>query len=296
MNVRNIAAYFNERFPLVNMLLFSILFLTVYSVATYFSSEPTVTTTQILLGMVAAISFFFRLRVFDEIKDFKIDAVNHPHRVLQSGRVSLRQLMVISSILTASEILWSYWNGTPTIICWLIAVLYSVLMRYEFFVAAFLKKRLFLYACTHMLIMPLIILWIWSAFSKDDLHHPALYLLGALSLLGGFCFEIARKIHIAAAEKPTIDSYSKSLGFTTSIIWVLLFLLAGVLVQCYLLHIIQARTWSYIIIAMLYVATCIVYINSVKQESEKRLRTAELFVSLFMLLSYVSIIIEIHFS
>lgn len=295
MNIRNIAAYFKERFPPVNMLLFAILFLTVYSVASYFSMYKGKVTAEIIIGMIAVISFFFRLRVFDEIKDFKMDMINHPHRLLQSGRISLRQLMMISAVFTVSEIVWSFWNGPVTMVCWLIAVAYSLLMRYEFFIGEFLKKRLLLYAVTHMLIMPLIILWIWSAFYNDSLHHPALYLLAALSLLGGFCFEIARKIHTPGAEKSTVDSYSKSLGFIPSILCVLLFLLAGTLVQCYLLYIIKTRLWAYILTGLLYTATCYLYVTSGKQPTEKKLRLAELFVSLFMLLSYVSIILEIHF-
>lgn len=117
--------------------------------------------------------------------------------------------------------------------------------------------------------MPLIILWIWAAFYKNGFGHPALYLLAALSLLGGFCFEIARKIHAPAAEKLTVDSYSKSLGFIASIACVLLFLLAGVLVQAWLLYIIQSRLWAYVLIVLLYIGTCIVYVTSIKQPPEK---------------------------
>lgn len=295
MNIRNIAAYFKERFPPVNMLLFAILFLTVYSVASYFSMYKEKMKAEIIVGIVAVISFFFRLRVFDEIKDFKMDTINHPNRLLQSGRVSLQQLMMISAVLTLSEIIWSFWNGPITIICWLIAVAYSLLMRYEFFIGAFLKRRLLLYAFTHMLIMPLIILWIWTAYYHDGLHHPALYLLAALSLLGGFSFEIARKIHAPDAERPTVDSYSKSLGLTASKICVLMILFAGTLVQCYLLYSIRARLWTYVLIGFLYTVTCFIYVTTATQSYEKRLRLAELFVSLFMLLSYVSIISEIHF-
>jgi 4-hydroxybenzoate polyprenyltransferase len=296
MNIRNIGAYLNERFPPVNMMLFAILFLTVYSVATYFSPYAFADVTNIVLGIVACISFFFRLRVFDEVKDYKIDVINHPQRVLQSGRVTISQLILISGLLIFTEIIWSYLNGTSTIICWLIAVAYSVLMRYEFFASTFLKKRLFLYASTHMLIMPLVILWIWSAFYTAGHTHTALYFLAALSLLGGFCFEIARKIHAPAAEKATVDSYSKSLGFAPAIIAVLLFMFAGVIVQSYLLNMINARLWPYVLIALLYIVTAVVYVQCQRVKEEKKLRLAELLVSLFMLISYVSIIIEIQFS
>lgn len=295
MNKTNIADYFKERFPLVNMLLFAILFMTVHSVAGYFSVSNSNDVFKITIGIIATISFFFRLRVFDEIKDFKIDAINHPGRVLQSGRVSIRQLITISVVLSIFEISWSILCGFPTLLCWLIALAYSLLMRYEFFIGDFLKKRLIIYACTHMLVMPLIILWIWSGFYEEGLQHSALYILAALSLTGGFSFEIARKIHVANAESPTVDSYSKSMGFWPAIICVLTLLFVGILIQSYLLYLIKSRIWAYLIIIALYTATCIVYASLKKQALEKKLRLAEILVSLFMLLSYLSIIFEIQF-
>ncbi len=222
MKLKALAAYFNERFRVLNMALFAVLFLTVYSVAGFF--WPVFGTAGFgrreEWGMVAVISFFFRLRVFDEIKYYALDAVNHPHRVLQSGRVSLKQLLNLSLAGAILELTWSM-MGIPTLVCWLLAVLYSLLMRYEFFVSCYLKKRLVLYALTHMLIMPFIIWWIWSAYVPDFGITYHLFLLAALSLLGGFSFEMARKLHAPEAEKELIDSYSKSLGYSKAIFTVL---------------------------------------------------------------------------
>lgn len=296
MNVRNLAAYFRERFPPVNMMLFAVLFLTVYSVATSFAPGTSpVSAGRMALGMVATISFFFRLRVFDEIKDYATDSINHPRRVLQSGRVSLRQLLILSGIAGISEIAWSALSGTGTLVCWSLAFLYSLLMRYEFFAGTYLKKRLLLYAFTHMLVMPWVILWIWSAYAPGNLFGTGLVLLAVLSLAGGFSFEVARKIHAPGAERATVDSYSKSLGYTPSIICVLLLLLSGVLVQAYLLFLLQAGSWTYIIIGVLYVVTLTLYIRAIRHPDEKRLRVSEVFVSLFMLISYLSLVISVHF-
>jgi 4-hydroxybenzoate polyprenyltransferase len=296
MNVRNVLAYFKERFPPVNMMLFCILFLTVYSVARYFHADvPAKEGWHLLLGVAATISFFYRLRVFDEIKDFQLDRINHPQRVLQSGRVSLQQLMTIAAVLALSEIAWSLLSGMQTLFCWLVAVGYSLLMRYEFFVSGFLKKRLFLYAFTHMLIMPFVIVWIWSAYAEGLSAGTGLLLLSALSIIGGFSFEIARKIHAPAAERALVDSYSKSLGFKTAIFFVLAFLLTGIAVQFYLLRLLQARTWPYVLLSIFYLGTLFLYTVSIRQPDEKRLRMTEVLVSLFMLISYLSIIIEIRF-
>lgn len=275
----------------MNAMLFCILFFTVYSVAVRFHANAS-NASHLALGMLAAVSFFFRLRVFDEVKDYEIDAVNHPQRVLQSGRVSLRQLAIVSAIASLAEVVWSLMSGVPTLVCWLAAVAYSLLMRYEFFAPNFLKKRLFLYAVTHLLIMPFVMVWIWSAYAEISAAATGLWLLCALGLIGGFSFELARKIHAPAEEREGVDSYSKSLGFKTAVGLVLTFLLAGIAVQCWLLQLLEARPWPYLLLGLLFPATALLYMQSLKQPDEKRLRLCEVVVSLFMLVSYLSVIIE----
>lgn len=297
MILKNILAYFAERFPLINMALFAILFFTVHAVTKYFTfPEFTPDLWWMLPGVLAVISFFFRLRVFDEIKDFEIDTKNHPHRILQSGKIQKKHLIVIAVFGTLLEFTWSLLSGIPVLICWAIALGYSLLMRYEFFVGKFLNRYLLLYAFTHMLVMPLIILWIYSAF------HPRLeilfpyYILAILSLFSGFSFEIARKIHAPQAERPGIDSYSGSIGYKPAIVLVLAILLGGVLIQVYLLGFIYARLWTYFLIGIIFLFALLLYINNMVKPDEKSLRSAEKIVSLFMLASYVSIIIEVNFS
>lgn len=294
MRIANLWAYVKERFPLVNMLLFAILFLTVYSTASY-TGTSSVKESYLFIGggMLATISFFFRLRVFDEMKDFSIDAVNHPQRVLQSGRITLGQLQLVAAILFLFETYWTITAGFTCFVYWCAAIIYSVLMRYEFFIPSILKTRLMLYAFTHMLIMPLIIVWLWWGIYVERAWSNYLLLLCLLSIFGGFSFEIARKIHTADAEKETIDSYSKSIGFCSAIILVNIILGAGVTVQFYLLYFLHARYWTYILIAVLFTATLVYYLNVVIKPSEKQLRTAEKLVSLFMLVSYLSVIIQI---
>ncbi len=297
MKLRYVLAYFGERFPPINMVLFAILFVTVHAVAVFFG--PNILEKEwwwMLMGVLAVISFFFRLRVFDEIKDYELDAKNHPQRVLQLGRVTKKQLIFISISGTVVELLWSVLSGWPVVICWFIAVGYSLLMRYEFFIGSWLNKHLLLYAITHMLVMPLLILWVYTSFQPElNILFP-FYVLAGLSLFSGFSFEIARKIHAPVAEKPGIDSYSKSLGYGASIMLVLLVMLGGVAIQIYLLNLINARLWAFVLIAIIYFLSIFLYIKNVLKSSEKSLRTAEKFVSLFMLCSYLSIIIEVHFN
>ena len=292
MPIRNLPAYLQERFPPVNMMLFAILFFTVFSVSSL-SEGLSVQSGVVVGGVLAVISFFFRLRVFDEIKDYEIDAINHPQRVLQSGRVSVKQLIIIALLGTVVELSWSAGMGAEVLIAWLLAVGYSVLMRYEFFVGDWLRKWLLLYAVSHMLVMPLVIAWIWLAFSSTLNVH--FFLLALLSLLAGFSFEIARKIHAPVAERATVDSYSKSVGYRFSIGLVLLLLLGGTAVQWHLLQVIAARDWAFVVLSLSYLITLVVYLRTLVNAQEATLRKAEVGVSLFMLISYVSIIIEASF-
>ena len=206
MTLKNLVAYLQERFPFVNMALFAILFATVFTVAGRAAVGPGAPLLRFglgeLLGMGAAVAFFFRLRVFDEIKDFASDAVLYPRRVLQSGRVSLRALQRLAWAGAALEAAWSLHRGWPAAGAWLLVLAYSLLMRYEFGVPAWLRARLLLYAVSHMLIMPLVIGWLWLAYAPGPLFWSAGGgLLALLSLLGGFAFELARKIKTPGAER-----------------------------------------------------------------------------------------------
>ncbi|MBC6696824.1 UbiA prenyltransferase family protein [Hymenobacter puniceus] len=291
MKLRHLAAYLNQRFPPVNMGLFAVLFLTVWSVVgrgagnTFGWRE--------VGGMLATISFFFRLRVFDEIKDYATDAVHHPQRVLQQGLVTLGQLQQLAWLGAVGELVWSAQMGRAALGGWTLALVYSLLMRYEFGIGEFLKRRLVLYALSHMLIMPLVVYWLWQAYAlyQPDVATPLrFWLLAALSLLGGFAFELARKTHAPAAEQFGIDSYSRTLGYRGAIAAVLLVLLGGIAVQSLLLQQLQAGAWAFVLLAGLFVLALLVYGRAAARPQEKLLRTAELLVSMFMLTSYLAII------
>jgi 4-hydroxybenzoate polyprenyltransferase len=291
MKLRHLTDYLKERFPPVNMALFAILFGTVYSIVKLHNPTGAFGWHE-GLGIIAVISFFFRLRVFDEIKDFEIDRINHSDRVLQSGKIDLRTLIIITSLGFVIELAWSLVMGQYALMGYAAAFLFSLLMRYEFFVSDWLTKRLPVYALTHMLIMPLIIAWIWFAYADSFLLEY--FLLAALSVLAGFSFEIARKIHKPQSEEETIDSYSKIFGLKGAMSLMLLLLLLGLGCQFYLLQLIGASMFSYLIISLLYLAILGFYLRQYFSASEKKLRKLELGVSLFMLISYVSIIIEAY--
>ena len=299
MKLRNFWAYLQERFAPVNMGLFVVLFLMVRGVASVACSLgrcPPRPEGPVLaaLGALATISFFFRLRVFDEEKDFAQDALNHPQRVLQTGCVTLPQLRILAWASVALEAGWSASRGQPALVAWAVAVAYSLLMRVEFGVGRWLRAHLVLYALSHMFIMPLVISWLFMAYAPGLPDASYLPLLLLLSLLGGFSFELARKLHAPAAERPGVDSYSKALGYGPALALTVAVLLGGGVVQVLLLRVLHARPVAYAVLAMLLAAGLALYTVAARQPQEARLRQAEKTVSLVMLTSYLAVLAEVY--
>ncbi|RZK60874.1 MAG: hypothetical protein EOO59_06440 [Hymenobacter sp.] len=300
MKLRNLGAYLQERFAPVNMGLFMVLFFTVRGVAAVACAEgccPPYADGPALaaVGALATVSFFFRLRVFDEEKDFALDALNHPQRVLQTGRVTLPQLRTLAWAGTALEAGWSAAQGINTLALWALALGYSLLMRAEFGVGRWLRARLVLYALSHMLIMPLVIWWLFSAYTRGlVLAIKYLPLLWLLSLLGGFSFELARKLHAPAAERPGVDSYSQALGYGPALALTVAVLLAGGAAQALLLRALHGRPAAYLVLALLLAAGLVLYTVAARRPQEARLRQAEKVVSLVMLTSYLAVLAEVY--
>lgn len=299
MKIRALAAYLHERFPLVNMALFVVLFLTVRAVATLACAAGRCAPRPdglalASLGALATIAFFFRLRVFDEEKDFAQDLRNHPGRVLQTGRVTLAQLRRLAWAGALVEAGWSALRGPEVLLLWGLALAYSLAMRAEFGVGRWLRGRLVLYALAHMLIMPLVISWLFSGYSDLLAGFGHLSLLLLLSLLGGFSFELARKLHAPAAERSGIDSYSQALGYRPALGLTVAVLLAGGAVQAGLLRLLHGRASAYAVLALVLAAGLALYATAARRPHEPRLRQAEKVVSLLMLTSYLAILAEVY--
>ncbi len=291
MKFKYLLNYLNERFPLVNMMLFVILYAMVYSVFKMTHEVTVHSVTFHALGALSVISFFFRLRVFDEMKDYKLDAINHPQRILQSGKINLKTLQFVALLGFAIEIYWVFQAGSAAIVFWLITYVYSWLMRYEFFVPKFLNKNLLLYATTHMLIMPLIILWVWMSQSKEMVFNLELIYLLILSLVSGFAFEIARKTRAPEAERETVDSYSKQIGLINAQ-YLILFLCFSMMLSLVLLFVrLQVPIYLYFIITFTFLWIVWEYYQTIQKPIEEKLRKNEKKVSLMMLLAYLSLIV-----
>lgn len=226
--IRRYFGWIEERFPPVQGVLFLVLYATALLFGRYSThSDMLQVGVEDIFGFFAFYAFFFMLRVFDEHKDYELDCRNHPERILQRGLITLGQLQVLCAfaiMIQAGISIWRDGGLGPITQTWLVTMAWSGLMAKEFFCGQWLKKNLVLYAFSHMLVMPMALVWAATFGTNGHDLGSEILLLALLSFVSGFAFEITRKIKSPEDERDTVESYSKVFG-THRAPWVVVVLL-----------------------------------------------------------------------
>ncbi|MCU0662160.1 MAG: prenyltransferase [Myxococcota bacterium] len=243
-------AWMLERFQPATWLLFFILYATAVLFGRFLGTEGSLALgNRDLFGLAAAWCFFLMLRVFDEHKDYEIDLVNHPQRVLQSGLITLKHLKVLGVLAIVVQVSGSLVQdsglGTATL-SWFFVMAWSALMAVEFFCGKWLGKHLVLYAFSHMLVMPAVLFWLAQMGYGQRWLPCTIGWLMASAFCGGAAFEVTRKTRGPEEERETVDSYSKVWGPRGAALVIWLFLLAGAFTQIALLRLVlQTPSWMW---------------------------------------------------
>ena len=250
--------YLQERFPLLQTLLGVVLMVATDGLATLaLIEQPLYEQALWRMAIVVAIfvGVFFHLRVFDEHKDWAVDRIAFPERVLSRGWITLSQLRGLAAGVIAGEILLAAWTG-PVLLAWTLVLLaYTWLMLREFFVGDWLRRHLVLYGASHMAIISLMSLAAYGAVLDalplqvvqavgggqgldGTLHgllpalaakvwHPSLLLFAGMNFCLIYSLEVARKIRTPELERPQVDTYSRRLGIPGALALVVATQLSG---------------------------------------------------------------------
>lgn len=282
----------SERFPPAHGVLFLIMYVTALLFGQYVATAGTLgVSAQDLVGFAGVWSFFLMLRVFDEHKDYDLDLLNHPDRVLQSGRVTLGHLKVLGALAIAAQAgtsLWfDGWTVGPVTQCWAVVIAWSSLMAKEFFVGEWLEQRLVPYALSHMIVMPMALVWM-ATMGAGRIEAGDFGLLAALSFLSGAAFEVTRKTKGPEEERDTIQSYSQVWGARGSAGIVAAMLVGQATVEVLLLRTIGVThlAW-YAGLAATFVLPAVALARYVRAPSTKGREANEGGVSMAMLGAYV---------
>ncbi len=165
-------------------------------------------------AFLVSLSFFFQLRVSDEIKDYETDCRYYPKRPVPRGLVTRNELVVIAMILAALQILLCLQIGLvhllPLFACWT----YLLFMHNEFFIGEWLKKHPLIYTFLHMLVLLCLDVFITSCHWLDAglLPSPTLISFYATSFFLGLVLEIGRKVKSPQEDFSSSNTYTNMLG------------------------------------------------------------------------------------
>jgi len=207
--------YQGERLPLAKTaLLLGVFSAASINVSAHFAGRPLPSWPSYVVAFVVALVFFFQLRACDEIKDADDDRRYRPERPIPRGLVSLR--LIVGLGLGAVPVAILVTAALDLRLIWLLALvwLWLGLMTAEFFVPNWLKARPSLYLVSHMLIMPLIDLFVTACewLTATGFPPSTLWLFLVLSFMNGCVIEIGRKIYAPSNERTGVETYSALLG------------------------------------------------------------------------------------
>ncbi len=165
-----------------------------------------------LAAFGAALLFFFHLRVLDEFKDYEDDCRTQPERPVPRGLISLRELALFGALGLGLQLALVGPLGGLALTWWLAAVGYSLLMRWEFFVGAALRRHIVLYALTHNPVVALLVLFVAAGLGGAGAPATATWAFVAVASFTSLGFELGRKLRAPADERPGVETYSAVLG------------------------------------------------------------------------------------
>lgn len=214
--LKRLNIYFKERYPIIPRLVLGlIVFLEIYFIVLLNNGVIKFKIgIQEIVGSFTVFAFLFWLRVADDLKDYETDKKLFKERPLPSGRVKIKDVVIICAIIQAIAIILNlvFMNN---IIFLVILYVYGYLMSKWFFQKSKIQPNLMLAVITHNPVQMIVNLYIISfTCIKYSLNPFSLTTIIALFTLyfPALIWEIARKIK-APKDENDYTTYSKLFGY-----------------------------------------------------------------------------------
>lgn len=206
--------FISERFPLTSYGPMILFFVAAHSMMATRLAFVDFSMSRAVVSVLMTFGFFFRLRIFDEIKDYEIDLKINPSRPLARGLIPISQCHKLLLVLIVFELGLASSLGARAFAVHGLAIGYSLLMYNEFFIGAWLRPHLTSYAITHTFVSVLLGLSCLVAQAPDILNDfdPSWIRLIFMNWCFFNLFEFARKSFAKIEERPGVDSYTSLFG------------------------------------------------------------------------------------
>ena len=286
--------FINERFPIAEHCI-SIFFLTLANSAVACAiTGTTFYVYRFCIAYIVCLLFFFRLRCFDEIKDYATDKLVNPGRPLARGVLTIGNVQAMFLVVTLIEIMLVSLLGTTALVVHFAAISYSYLMYKEFFIGKRLSPHLTTYAITHTFVSVLVAYSIFAQMTGVAASRFAVELLvfGLATWSIFNLFEFGRKTFAPDEERENVPTYTTTFGVLGAILLSLSQIAACLAVVVYLYHagmIITASDIHYHLIAAFIPGVAgMIFLKEKSRKSARIFRAtcAAYLIAYYALLSY----------
>ncbi len=165
-----------------------------------------------IILFVIVFVFYFKLRLYDEIKDYTLDCKINPMRPLPRGLISIPEVKqaIITCILL--QVFLFYITRFNLVFGHIVTILYSLLMYKEFFIREKIRPHLTTYAILHTFVTVLLTFSMFSfltnrSFDEVMMNKDFLYFSLSNWMLFNI-FEFGRKTFQPSEERDQVDTYS----------------------------------------------------------------------------------------
>lgn len=211
-----------ERFEPVSHLALIGLFVAAHGAVAEGISAAPIRWDVFLTIFLGSLAFFFKLRLYDEIKDYEVDLEFNPTRPLARGLLRQSDLKWAIGICILIELVAFGSRGLQSLLAASVAILYSLLMYNEFFIGPKIRPLLTTYAVSHTFVS---VLLSWALLRGMIGHLGVPGTNEVLFALNSWClfniFEFGRKTFASGEERDRVPSYSKVFGRYGAVVLVL---------------------------------------------------------------------------
>ena len=243
--------------------------------------------------LIGVIAFYFKLRLYDEVKDYELDVVINKTRPLPRGLLTHKDMYRGMLACIVIELICFGSQGLQSFITISIAILYSLLMYKEFFIADKIRPYLTTYALVHTIVTTLLSFSIFSFLSNESLFqvvsNPTLLSFALANWLLFNIFEFGRKTFASSEERKNVDTYSSLFGRTGAVILVV----SQALITHYMALTLSGANhlfllWGFGILLLVLALLSFRYITT---DTPKAAKNYRLFSSVYIVVFYLILII-----
>jgi 4-hydroxybenzoate polyprenyltransferase len=206
--------YLTERFPLQQFIPLSLIFGINASLFAQLFLPGSYQILSVLLTSSALFLFLFRLRLFDEFKDYEHDKKHYSSRPVSRGLISLGELRLIILVSLFFELILSLSLGLAPFTVFIIALSYSLLLFKEFFVRDWLRNHFTIYIVVHEVLAIPLFFYLYAMNQREFafIFNENFWIHSILLALSFFILEVGRKIRPAKLEIASKDTYTAQYG------------------------------------------------------------------------------------